>query len=153
MPSWDAIWCRSLRRLRSRVLNSVTLYSSWFTNAAMPRVLLGLLLSKLETLQPGFGLECVNGVHKSYHTGRGGHDHRVGPGPTPEELDTPEGLARRHAGGGEDHVVVQGNFALRVVESVRDELLDLRALRRPPDPPPASPRPASLRRSGSRAAS
>src|SRR5918999_720542 len=136
MPNCEAIWCRSLRRLRSRVLNSVTLYSSRFTNAAMPQILLELRSSNLEALQPGLGFEGVNGVHKSYHTGRLGHDHRVRPGPTPEVLDPLEGLARRHTGRGEAHVVapdqvVQGELALGVVEAVLDELLDLRALRRP----------------------
>src|SRR5829696_2648722 len=136
MPSCEAIWCRSLRRLRSRVLNSVTLYSSRFTNAAMPQVLLELRLSNLEAPQPGLGFEGVNGVHESYHTGRRGHDHRVRPGPTPEVLDPPEGLARRHAGRGEDHIVapdqvVQGKLVLRIFEPVLFELLHLRALRRP----------------------
>src|SRR5918998_92883 len=51
-------------------------------------------------------------------------------------LDPLEGLARRHAGCGEDHVVgpdqvVQGELALRVVKPILDELLHLRALRRP----------------------
>src|SRR5215212_6512091 len=118
MPSWDAIWCRSLRRLRSRVLNSVTLLLLLVYECGDAAGFLGLLLSKLGTLQPGFGLECVNGIQESYHTGRGGHSYRVGPDPTPEVLDTPEGLARRHAGGGEDHVVapdqvVRGKLAPR----------------------------------------
>src|SRR3712207_718610 len=118
MPSCEAIWCRSLRRLRSRVLISVTLYSSWFTNAATPRVLLVLRLSKLETLQPGLGLEDVNGVHKSYHTGRRGHDHRERPGPSPKVLDPFEGLARRHAGRCKDHVVVADQIVQGELASV-----------------------------------
>src|SRR5688572_11485886 len=124
MPSWEAIWCRSLRRLRSRVLNSVMLYSpSGLRRRKRCRSCLCYGSSDLETLQPGLGLEGVDGVHESYHTGLGGHDHRVRPGPAPEVLDPSQGLARRHAGRREDHVVapdqvVEGELALRVVEAV-----------------------------------
>src|SRR5215218_5825253 len=107
-----------------------------YTNAGMPLTVLALCSSNLETLQPGFGLEGVDGVHKSYHTGLGRHYHRVRPGSTPEVLNSLQGLARRHAGRREDHVVapyqvVEGELALRVVEAILSELLDLRALCRP----------------------
>src|SRR3712207_8900160 len=46
-----------------------------------------LPISDLETLLPGSGLEGVDGVHESYHTGLDGHYHRVSPGPAPEVLD------------------------------------------------------------------
>src|SRR3712207_8608404 len=63
MPSWEAIWCRSLRRLRSRVLSSVILYSPpGLRMREMLLILPALCSSNLETLQPGFGLEYVDGI-------------------------------------------------------------------------------------------
>src|SRR5215210_1696772 len=90
----------------------------------------------MEALAPGFGLQGVDGVHKSYHTGLRGHHDGVGPGAAPEVPHAAQGLAGRYTGGGEDDVVgpdqvVQRKLLLRVVETVLLQLLDLRALRRP----------------------
>src|SRR3712207_5342498 len=138
MPSCEAIWCRSLRRLRSRVPNSLILVLH-LSCSAMRKCFsscFGTRLSKLEALQPGLGLEGVDGVHKSYHTGFGGHDDRVRPPAAPEIPDAVQGLPGRDAGSREDHVlapdqIFQGQLTLGILEPVVLELLDLQALRRP----------------------
>src|SRR5829696_4356092 len=138
MPSCEAIWCRSLRRLRSRVDSSVMLLLH-LSRLRCVRWLSSDFLadcSKLESPPPGLRLEGVDGVHESYHTGLGRHDDRVRPCAAPEVPDPFQGLARGDAGSREDHVgapdqVVQREFALGVIEAVLPELRDLGALGRP----------------------
>src|ERR687886_1986237 len=137
MPSCDAIWCRSLKGLRSSVdMSVILLYLSCFSIRKYYSRRCTPAFSKLESLRPDIGLEGMDGVYKSYHTGLGGHNHRVRPGTAPEVPDPIEGLSLRDAGRCEDHFIatnkiVQGELPLRVAEAELLKRLDLRALGRP----------------------
>src|SRR5918993_2032178 len=75
----------------------------------------------------------MDGIHKSYHTGLGRHDHGVRPDAASKVPDPMQGFTRRNARRRKYHVfapyqVVQGQLLLRIIEAVLLELLNLRTL-------------------------